>query len=369
MIHGVSIAMIAVTCQHCSARYKLSDDLYDKKGVGFGVIVTCRHCKAEMFVRRAGETSVPPVAGTGTAPAIPRAPRPPKPESLPPAALPLTQRKRHPPKLGPPTHDGADLPEVVVDLSDLEAAEPADVEPERPAPRSRSPVPVAPPESIHVERDASGRGGLLFALALLGAAAAGVFGFVLRGAMPANTASAPPPSETALRTLEPPGPTTPEPGDVALDERAENLPRTARNAPRPSPAARLSDAPPAEPEAADPNAEGAPDAGASDPSDPEETADSEPVVPAGPFDRAAASAALGRAANEASACRRDGDPSGMAAVTITYSPSGRVTTATVAGPPFSGTPTGGCIAATFRKAAIPPFNGELVTVKKTVTIQ
>ena len=110
------------------------------------------------------------------------------------------------------------------------------------------------------------------------------------------------------------------------------------------------------------------DAGAPD-ADTEESAESPPAEPAGPFDRDAASAALGRAASEASSCRREGDPSGMAAVTITYSPSGRVTTATIAGPPFSGTATGGCIAATFRRAAVPPFSGELVTVKKTVTIQ
>lgn len=359
--------MIAVTCQHCSARYKLSDDLYDKKGVGFGVIVTCRHCKAEMFVRRAGETSVPPLAGTGTAPAIPRAPRPPKPQSLPPPALALTKRKRHASNLGPPTHDGAALPEVVVDLSDLEAAEPTDLEPERTPPRSRSPVPVALPES-EVAPSAPSRGGWFAALALLGAGAAGVFGFLLRGALPVNSPSAAP-AETVLRTLEPPGPTTPEPGDVALDERAEDEPRAARPTPRPTPIAKAGDAPLAEPEAADPSDDEASDAGASEDGGTEETEGSEPAAPAGPFDRAAASAALGRAASEASACRRDGDPSGMAAVTITYSPSGRVTTATVAGPPFSGTPTGGCIAATFRKAMIPPFEGELVTVKKTVTIQ
>jgi hypothetical protein len=210
---------------------------------------------------------------------------------------------------------------------------------------------------------------LFVALALLGAGAAGVFGFMLRGAMPVNAPSAPPLGETAVRTLEPPGPTTPEPGDVALDELSETEPVAARHAPRPNPAAQAKDSRATERQDADLGADEASDAGASDEADSEETAESEPAVPAGPFDRAAASAALGRAANEASACRREGDPSGMAAVTITYSPSGRVTTATVAGPPFSGTATGGCIAATFRKAAIPPFSGELVTVKKTVTIQ
>jgi hypothetical protein len=56
-------------------------------------------------------------------------------------------------------------------------------------------------------------------------------------------------------------------------------------------------------------------------------------------------------------------------VTITFSPSGRVTSATIGGPPFAGTPTGGCIAATLRRARVPPFTGDMVTVKKTVEIR
>jgi hypothetical protein len=368
MIGAASLRMIAVTCQHCSARYKLSDDLYEKKGVGFGVIVTCRHCKAEIFVRRPGETSVPPLAGTGAAPAIPRAPRAPAPDSVPPPALPLTRRKRAPARLGPPTTDGAELPEVVVDLSDLETADAADLEPEGP-PRSRSPVPVAPSTTtLHDEQPARGRGTWFAVLALLGAGSAGVFGFMLRGAMPASAPSSPRLDETPVRALEPPGATTPEPDDVPVDDRAEGDGRAQRPLARPNPAAKAKREGADETEVDAADAAVAHDAG-SDETGTELAAESEPREPAGPFDRTAANAALGRAASEASACRRDGDPSGMAAVTITYSPSGRVTTATIAGPPFSGTPTGGRIAATFRKAAIPPFSGELVTVKKTVTIQ
>ena len=91
--------------------------------------------------------------------------------------------------------------------------------------------------------------------------------------------------------------------------------------------------------------------------------------PAGPFDRAAASAALNSSAAQASSCRKDGDPSGVASVTITFAPSGRVTSANISGPPFAGTPTGGCIANTLRKARIPAFDGDRVTVSKTVVIQ
>ncbi len=358
--------MIAVTCPHCSARYKLSDQLYDMKGVGFGVIVTCRHCKAEIFVRRPSEASVPPVAGTGTAAVIPRPPRTLEPDSVPPPALPLTRRKRVA-NLGPPTNAGADLPEVVVDLSDLEAAEADDLEAERTPPRSRSPLPVAPTTSaVEDAPPARGRGVLFAVLALLGAGAAGAFGFMLRGAMPVNAPSAPRLDEKPLPALEPPGATTPEPGDVPVDDGAEDDEPIVHRLSRPNAAVKTKAEnvdEPEEPGAAEAEAAEA-DAGAES----ETAEESAPAEPAGPFDRDAASAALGRAAGEASACRRDGDPSGMAAVTITYSPSGRVTTATIAGPPFSGTPTGGCIAATFRKAAIPPFSGDLVTVKKTVTI-
>jgi len=91
--------------------------------------------------------------------------------------------------------------------------------------------------------------------------------------------------------------------------------------------------------------------------------------PAGPFDRAAAAAALTAGATQASACRKDGDPSGVASVVITFAPSGRVTSANVSGPPFAGTPTGGCIAAALRKARVPAFEGDRVTVSKTIVVQ
>lgn len=87
-----------------------------------------------------------------------------------------------------------------------------------------------------------------------------------------------------------------------------------------------------------------------------------------PFDAAEAASALDGAAERASSCRQESDPSGTAVVTITFAPSGRVTTATIAGPPFFGTPTGSCIARTMRSATVPAFSGKLVTVRKTVTI-
>lgn len=88
-----------------------------------------------------------------------------------------------------------------------------------------------------------------------------------------------------------------------------------------------------------------------------------------PFDASAANASLAQAQSRASSCRKADDPSGVAQVTITFAPSGRVTTALVAGPPFAGTQTGGCVASTLRSARVPPFLGDPVTVRKTVTIQ
>ena len=92
-------------------------------------------------------------------------------------------------------------------------------------------------------------------------------------------------------------------------------------------------------------------------------------APAAAFDRVAANAALNAAAGQASACRKEGDPTGAAAVVVTFAPSGRVTSANVQGPPFAGTATGGCIAAAMRRAKVPPFSGAHVTVGKTVAIR
>jgi hypothetical protein len=54
---------------------------------------------------------------------------------------------------------------------------------------------------------------------------------------------------------------------------------------------------------------------------------------------------------------------------VRYAPSGRVTSATVEAGPFAGTVTGGCIATTFRKALIPAFSGDYMTVKRTVSFK
>lgn len=86
------------------------------------------------------------------------------------------------------------------------------------------------------------------------------------------------------------------------------------------------------------------------------------------FDPSAAESALTSAAQRATACRQDGDPTGVARVVVTFAPSGRVTSATISGPPFAGTATGSCIARTMRAMSLPPFTGDHMTISKTVVI-
>jgi hypothetical protein len=95
----------------------------------------------------------------------------------------------------------------------------------------------------------------------------------------------------------------------------------------------------------------------------------EPPKPAAEFDSEAARVALGAGAAAASGCRKAEDPSGTAQLTITFAPSGRVTSARIAGPPFQGTPTGSCIAGAFHSVRVPAFGGAAVTITKEVTIR
>jgi hypothetical protein len=87
----------------------------------------------------------------------------------------------------------------------------------------------------------------------------------------------------------------------------------------------------------------------------------------GGFDVAAAEAAIEAAFRRARECRSASDPKGVATVTLTYAPSGRITTALVSGT-FAGTSIGSCVAAALRSARIPPFSGSLVTVKRSANL-
>ncbi|HEY3498449.1 MAG TPA: hypothetical protein VGK73_27335 [Polyangiaceae bacterium] len=96
-----------------------------------------------------------------------------------------------------------------------------------------------------------------------------------------------------------------------------------------------------------------------------EPAESEPEL--APFDAASAATAISSALGRAASCRSPGEAGGSVTATLTYAPSGRVTTALVSGA-FAGTSTGGCIAGHLRSARVAPFSGEYVTVKRTIVL-
>jgi predicted Zn finger-like uncharacterized protein len=94
-----------------------------------------------------------------------------------------------------------------------------------------------------------------------------------------------------------------------------------------------------------------------------------PSTGSAPFSVSAAQVALTQAAGNAASCAKPAGPTGSGKVQVTFATSGRVTTANVAGPPFAGTPVGGCVAGVFRKARIPAFSGNPVTVSKSFSIR
>lgn len=96
---------------------------------------------------------------------------------------------------------------------------------------------------------------------------------------------------------------------------------------------------------------------------------SKPSGTAAPFNRGAAVSSLSAAASRAASCKRAGGPTGTGKVQVTFSPTGRVTSAVVPGPPFAGTSVGGCVASVFRRAKVPAFSGGSLTVAKSFTIR
>jgi len=167
---------------------------------------------------------------------------------------------------------------------------------------------------------------------------------------PAVVATEPAPP-LALAPPEPVAPALPEPGPLPTE-------------PPGSPPAAEPTPPVAEPSVAEPapSVAIAAAAGPALPSPPAEVDD----LPE--FDAELASAAIRSAFVRAQSCRSGSDPTGLATVSVTYAPSGRVTRTLVDGT-FAGTSTGSCIAATLRSAAIPPFSGALVTVKRSAEIK
>jgi hypothetical protein len=244
------------------------------------------------------------------------------------------------------------------------------------------------------EKKSSGRG---LAILLVMAAFGGV-GYVLQ-----HRAMTPEPAKTAPNAAvnAPPEPALPEPPPAEPADTATPAPAETVAAAPPEPNAKAPEAPVAAPNSAPPTPpttkaptpaatprssktssesaappETTPEKAATTPAPTAKPTATAPTViesrpPAGtePFDVAAARSALDATAAQASGCRKEGDPSGVAVVTITFSQTGRVTTANISGPPFQATPTGGCIASTMRKTRVPAFAGDMVTVRKTITVQ
>jgi hypothetical protein len=104
------------------------------------------------------------------------------------------------------------------------------------------------------------------------------------------------------------------------------------------------------------------------PKDEPKKVEAAPKAPSGGFDKGAAVAALNSASGGAVACKRPDGPTGTGRVTVTFAPSGRATNAVVSGGSFPGTSVGGCVASVFRRARVPAFTGDPVTVSKSFTI-
>jgi hypothetical protein len=85
------------------------------------------------------------------------------------------------------------------------------------------------------------------------------------------------------------------------------------------------------------------------------------------FSRAAAVETLNRAIDAAQECRVAGGPIGASHARITFAPTGEVTDVELE-PPYAGTDVGDCLEKKFRRAAVPDFEGDAVTVGKTFTL-
>ncbi len=84
-----------------------------------------------------------------------------------------------------------------------------------------------------------------------------------------------------------------------------------------------------------------------------------------PFDRGAAAGALARVS--VAQCAASGQV-GTGHVTVTFAPSGRVSSVIVDDPSFSGTPAGRCVTAAFFGASVAPFEGSQVRVGKSFNL-
>lgn len=150
-------------------------------------------------------------------------------------------------------------------------------------------------------------------------------------------------------------------------EEKKEEPKAEDPKPEASAATSASAAPASTPAKADPTPPS--DKKPTTPTTPKETKEPAPVAATGPFSVSAAQVALTQAAGNAQGCKKPSGPTGSGKVQVTFAPSGRVTSANVNGAPFAGTPVGGCVASVFRRARIPAFSGNPVTVAKSFSVR
>ncbi|MFO0760620.1 MAG: hypothetical protein U0359_29335 [Byssovorax sp.] len=178
---------------------------------------------------------------------------------------------------------------------------------------------------------------------------------------PPQTAAAVDPPQTGAVVVAPP-PVEAQGAPAATNPGA--------SAPKVSPSSAPTAAPVRETPAREPAAEKAPPAAKTAVEKTAPPVEAPPPPPSGAdFDKAAAKAALAAAASRALSCKTADDPGGGARVSVTFAPSGRVPRSMVVSAPYQGTAIGGCIAAAFRSASVPPFDGEPVTVTKDLTLR
>lgn len=161
--------------------------------------------------------------------------------------------------------------------------------------------------------------------------------------------SAPPPPHSAL-----PLPRAPEARELPTPPTAAPLPEPVPSPARPQPSTREAIAGPKPPAASPP---------------PPPPARPAPAAVVAEFDRAAAKASLTAAAAVASRCKHADEAAGGGRVSVTFAPTGRVTTTRLVSGPLQSTPTGSCMVRAFRSVSVPPFSGDPVTVTKDVSIR
>jgi hypothetical protein len=86
------------------------------------------------------------------------------------------------------------------------------------------------------------------------------------------------------------------------------------------------------------------------------------------FDAQAAGRAIADAAARATSCRRLDQPTGRATITVTFGPSGKVSTANIYGLKFPSASVRNCMGSMLYQARVPAFSGAPVTVKKSLKI-